>query len=138
MLKFEWKIKFFPNFFLIKKAGIVFWQCVAVSYNLFIQEHCKLVNLFGIWTLLRPPLSWILHRLECLILGCFFYLFFIFWELIHEIKNFKYLRLKKYFLYSTSRSMSLVILISNVIENLLLTFCHCENLYWFFPHKILL
>ena len=129
ILKFEWKKKFFLNFFLIKKAGIVFWQCEVVSYNLFIQEHCKLVNLFGIWTLLRPPFSWILHRLECLILGCFFNLFFIFWELIHEIKKFKYLRLKKYFLYSTSLSMSLVILISNVIENVLLTFCHCENLY---------
>ena len=83
MLKFEWKIKFFPNFFLIKKAGIIFQQCVVVSYNLFIQEHCKLVNLFGIWTLLRPPFSWVLHRVECFILGYFRFQIKSFWILFN-------------------------------------------------------
>ena len=36
------KDKVFPKPFLIKKAGIIF-------------QHCKLVNLFSISTLLRPP-----------------------------------------------------------------------------------
>ena len=83
MLKFEWKIKFFPNFFLIKKAGIIFQQCVVVSYNLFIQEHCKLINLFEIWTLLRPPFSWVFHRVECPILACFRFQIRSFWILFN-------------------------------------------------------
>ena len=73
MLTFEWKIKFFPNFFLIKKVGITFHQCVLVLYNLFIPEHCELVNLFEIWKLLRLPFLWVLNRVECLILGCFWF-----------------------------------------------------------------
>ena len=81
MLKFEWKTKFFPNFFLTKKAGIIFQQYEAVLYNLFIQEHCKLINLFEIWTLLRPPFSWVLDRVECLILGCFRFQTKSFWIL---------------------------------------------------------
>ena len=43
MIKFESKTKFFLNFFLIKKAGVLFQQCVVVSYNLFIRENCKLI-----------------------------------------------------------------------------------------------
>ena len=45
MLKFEWKIKFLPNFFLMKKVGIIFQQCVVVSYNRFIQELFALLLL---------------------------------------------------------------------------------------------
>ena len=74
ILKLEWKRKFLPIFFLIEKVCIIFQQYVVLSYNLFVSEHCKLVNLFGIWTLLRPPFLWVLHRVECLILGCFRFL----------------------------------------------------------------
>ena len=56
---------------------------MVVSYNLFIQEHCKLVNLYGIWTLLRPPFSWVLHKAECLILGCFRFQIKSFWILFN-------------------------------------------------------
>ena len=83
LLKFEWKINFVPNFFLTEKAGIIFQQCAVVSYNLFIQEHCRQVNLFGIWTLLMPPFSLVLHRVECLILGCFQFQINSFWILFN-------------------------------------------------------
>ena len=83
MFKFYWKIKIFPTFFLIKKVAIIFQQCVMVSYNLFIQEHYKQVNLFGIWTLLRHPFSWVLHRVECLILEYFWFQIKSFWLLFN-------------------------------------------------------
>ena len=38
-------------------------------YDLFIQEHCKLVTLDKISTFFNPPFSYLLCKVECLIFG---------------------------------------------------------------------
>ena len=49
--------KVFP-FFLIKKARIIFQQYEVLWHDLFLpRRYCKLVNFFGIPTLLRLPFS---------------------------------------------------------------------------------
>ena len=40
-------------------------------YNRFIQEHCKLIILDKISTFVKPPFSYLLHKVECLVFGFF-------------------------------------------------------------------
>ena len=55
----------------IKEEGIIFQGCDELSYNRFIQEHCKLITLDKISTFFKPPFSYLLHKVECLIFGLF-------------------------------------------------------------------
>ena len=51
----EWNLNFDPNDNAIKCSGINFHSWKLLSYNLRIQEHCRLTILYDISTFFKPP-----------------------------------------------------------------------------------
>ena len=66
-LKLEWNLKFLFKCLSIKAIGIIFHWWKLLSNNLRIHEHCKLTILEIISTLFKPPLSYSLRIVSCLI-----------------------------------------------------------------------
>ena len=62
-----WNLKFLPKCLPIKKSGITFQSWKSSSNNLLTQEHCILVILFLKSTFFKPPFSYPLQRVLCLI-----------------------------------------------------------------------
>ena len=58
-----------PNAFLMRHKKIIFHLEKNPSYNLLTHEHWRLIILFGILTFLRPPITYSLHKVSCLIFG---------------------------------------------------------------------
>ena len=50
---------------------IIIQRWDELSYNRFIQDHCKLITLDKISTFLKPPFSHLVHKVECLVFELF-------------------------------------------------------------------
>ena len=77
-----WNLEFLHKYLPIKNSGITFQSRKSSSNNRFTQEHCILVILFLKLTFFKPPFSYPLQRVLCLIfvfLSCQmkFFLYFI-------------------------------------------------------------
>ena len=71
MLRFEWNLTFFLRQLSIKQESVIFQGCDKLSYNCFMQEHCKLIILDKISAYFKPRFSYLLQKVVCLIFRLF-------------------------------------------------------------------
>ena len=72
----------------IKCNGITFHSLKFSSYNFLTQEQFKLTTFkLIISTFFRPPVSKVMDKVLCFILGCeiFFFFFFVFFEVLRQL-----------------------------------------------------